>query len=312
MTGTKGQRPLLLATGRTGMALFKFSNFQQLWKTLQVHQEPAYGWVPDPFDERDEGYEFQTTQASKLSISSVNSIDNRKYFKEISSQWHMPSCTANAGADYLEAVDIHTRAKDGAKIEYARESQRDYSRMFLWWNGRNEMDPPRINDDTSGCYNRLIMDVAARFGVPEERYWPYDERRIAPLYRTRPCTRPSLVSYRMARGHTVEAYHGLQASGDALLQQIVQALKVTPGVLFGTALGTEFGGVRDKVLYRPSGSIVGRHAMVICGYDKQKAAFLVRNSHGKDFGMEGYLWMHESYIAWSKSRSFWVCTKGAM
>lgn len=294
------------------MGLLRFTNFFQLWKTIKLQPEFAYGWVPDPYDERDEDHEFETTMAAKGS-SNVHSIDNRAYYKEISNQWHMPSCTANAGADYLEAVDIwHKFHETKRPIEDVRDEQVNYSRMFLWWNGRNEMDPPRIHDEKSGCHNRLIMDVAARFGVPAEKYWPYDEKRMAPHYKPRPVVRPYNTAYRMARPHTIERFHALFGRDDARLEQVVKALKTNPGVLFGTALGDEFGSIGNRVLYVPKGSIVGRHAMVIVGYDRQKAAFRVRNSHGTGFGDQGYCWMHESYVAWSKTKSLWVCTKGAM
>jgi len=298
------------------MGLFKFTDFKHLWQNMRVQQDMAYGWEPDPFDDRDEKYEFDTTRAGQISTAGVSFIDNTRFYKPISNQWHMPSCTANAGADYLEAVDIYDKVKSGVDVDRARAAQPDYSRMFLWWNGRNEMDPPRAHDDKAGCYNRLIMDVAARFGVCPEGHWPYDEERIAPLYRPRPCTRPSLTAFRTARSHTIEAYHALQGSDDKRLEQVVKALNANPGVLFGTALGDDFGTVGDKVLYAPK-TIVGRHAMVAVGYDRSKSAFLVRNSHGTGFGIrdpkyQGYFWMHESYMAWTKTRSLWVCTKGAM
>ena len=298
------------------MGLFHFTNFAHLWQNIKVERDLAYGWEPDPQDDRNETYEFQTTWAAKAS-SSASSIDNSKYYKPISNQWHMPSCTANAGADYLEAVDIYDKIRSGVDIYSAVANQPDYSRMFLWWNGRNEMDPPRIHDEKSGCYNRLIMDVAARFGVPEEKYWPYNEEKLPPLNRERPVVRPSVTAYRMARPHTIERYHALLGKDDARLEQVIKALKANPGVLFGTALGEEFGSVGDKVLRIPK-TTIARHAMVIVGYERSKAAFLVRNSHGLGFGIQenqelrGYFWMHESYVAWSKTKSLWVCTKGAM
>lgn len=295
------------------MGLFSFSSFARLWQTIELQPAAAYGWIPDPYDERDDAYEFDTTRAAKLSTN-VSTIDNSTFFKPISMQSHFPACTANAGADYIEAVDIHDKVKSGVDLVTARAAQPDWSRMFLWANGRNEMDPSKLDDDTSGCFNRLIMDVAARFGVCEEKYWPYDEKVLPPKYLPRPRVRPSITAFRMARPNTIERYHALKAygkNGDDRLEQIVKGLQANPGVLFGTALGPEFGSIGDGVLQIPK-TIVARHALVFCGYDRQKAAFLVRNSHGTGFGFEGYCWMHESYVAWSKTNSLWMCTKGAL
>jgi len=300
------------------MSLFQFK--LDLTSFLRhVQETPNYGWDPDPFDIRDEEHEFETTPANKNYSSSVSSIDNADYFKEMSNQLHLPSCTANAGADFLEAVDVKERVdakvKNGVSfkeaVKQALEEVPNYSRLFLWWNGRNEMDPPRHKDIESGCYNRLIMDIASRFGVCRESLWPYDEKKLPPNWEPRPIVRPSLSAYRDARGHMTASYHAILDDGDKRLEKVVKALQAVPGVLFGTALGTEFGGCGDRVLMKPTVTR-GRHAMVIVGYDRNKSAFKVRNSWGTDFGVDGYCWMHESYVSWRGTKSLWVCTKGVL
>jgi len=292
-------------------------SFASLLKHLQV--QPAYGWVPDPHDERDEDHEFSTTPSSSNYSSSTGAIDNSRFFKPVSNQLHLPSCTANAGADLLEAVDIKGKFSlhlaqnmpDEAAMQAAHAEVSNYSRLFLWWNGRNEMDPPQHKNADSGCHNRLIMDVASRFGVCAEVLWPYNEDRLPPGYEPRTVVRPSLSAYRNARGRMTSSYHAITGGGDERLDKIVKALQATPGVLFGTALGPDFGGVGANVAMRPS-TISGRHAMVIVAWDPARKAFKVRNSWGTLFGVDGYCWMHEGYIAWSGSSSFWVCTRGVL
>lgn len=296
----------------------KFSkDFFTFKRNILVAQN--YGWEPDPFDQRDEDHEFGTTQADKNYSSSVSEIDRSNLYKAISAQLHLPSCTANAGADYLEAVDVLDRVRSKTKngmdekqaIGEALAEVPHYSRLFLWWNGRNEMDPPRHKDIDSGCYNRLIMDIASRFGVCREKLWPYDENVLPPNNEPRPIVRPSLSAYRDARGHMTSSYHAILDHGDVRLEKIVKAIQATPGVMFGTGIGPSFGDCEDKVIHKPQYTN-GRHAMVIVGYDRNKSAFKVRNSWGKDFGVNGYCWMHEDYIAWRGTNSFWVCTKGVL
>jgi len=285
-----------------------------------VEGEPMhYGWLPDPLDERDEDYEFCTTQAYRNYSSNISSIDNTKFFKEVSNQLHLPSCTANAGCDLLEAVEIHDCCKNlldmGHKVEKALEASHkgtpDFSRLFAWWNGRNALDPPQHKNIKSGCYNRLIMDSFARFGVPREQIWPYNEDVLPPLYEKRPIVRPSVSAYREARGHMVNSYHALLGRGDERIEQVIKALQGTPGVLFGTIIGKGFGHVGADVAYTPTTKL-GGHAMVIVGYNKAKQAFLARNSWSKRFGVNGYFWMHESYLAWTGTRGLWVITKGVL
>jgi C1A family cysteine protease len=44
-------------------------------------------------------------------------------------------------------------------------------------------------------------------------------------------------------------------------------------------------------------SQLGGHAVIAVGYDQSKEAFLVRNSWGDTWGIGGYCWMPEDYLA---------------
>lgn len=313
----KARPRAFLSPQENAMPLFSLFDFSQLIQQLMVR--PAYGWEPDPTDERDGDFEFGATPAATNRPRSCSEIDNSHFFKPTSNQLHLPSCSPNAGADLFEAVDIQhkylTYMAKGMSHEKALAAAQaevnDLSRLFLWWNARNAMDPPMHKNDESGTYNRLVMDVASRFGVCIESTWPYNEDRLPPRYEPRTIVRPSLSAYRNARGHMTSSYHSILSDGYCRLERIIQALHATPGVLFGTVLGPDFPRATSEVLRIPKEK-KGRHAMVIVGYSRAKQAFKVRNSWGRQFGAGGYCWLHEDYIAWRNSRSFWVCTKGVL
>jgi hypothetical protein len=230
--------------------------------------------------------------ASPLASSPVASdlVDNSPYFKDISDQFNLPACVANAAADMMEAATVIDKVKGGMALQQARASTPDLSRMFIWWNARNEMDPPQVNNPNSGTFNRLAMDVLSRFGVPSEARWPYN-----PLKAT---TRPSIMSYREAFPNRFDAFYNIDGSGDDRLRAIVQALNTKHNVIFGTALAASFLQHKTGVVNRPGthDSIIGRHAMVICGWDPAKQAFKVRNSWSPNWGEAGYFWMHTDYV----------------
>lgn len=230
--------------------------------------------------------------------------DNSEYFLDISSQLNLPACAANSGADMLEAASVIEKVKSGMSLLAAKASTPNLSRMFLWWNARNEMVSNATGDAGSGTYNRLIMDVASRHGVCSEATWPYDPSKAT--------TRPSIAAYREAFSHRFDDFYNIDTKDDALLSDIVKVLKSTRNVMFGTLVVKPFDSYTTGVVGRPSPTDVrlGRHAMIICGYSSQLKAFLIRNSWGPDWGVNGYGWMSEDYITWAETFGFWVPTKG--
>jgi C1A family cysteine protease len=57
--------------------------------------------------------------------------------------------------------------------------------------------------------------------------------------------------------------------------------------------------------------LLGGHAVVAIGYDISLKKFpiemvKVRNSWGKDWGLNGYFWMPMKFLTSSKTNDFWV------
>jgi C1A family cysteine protease len=69
----------------------------------------------------------------------------------------------------------------------------------------------------------------------------------------------------------------------------------------------------DGMMPYPSGSVLGGHAVLVCGYEKREGVngldlyFRVRNSWGDSWGEAGYFWMPFDYLANPRlSQDFWV------
>lgn len=267
---------------------------------MQLRVVRAWGWIEDPSDGAEDDWPFEQSQMDKLTIS-AGAIDNSQYFKPISEQLWLPACVGNATADSWEAATVVDLVAQGKSLAEALAAVPDLSRMFPWWNARNMMDPPKHLDATSGTYNRLAMASLAMFGCPPESWWPYDPQLAT--------TRPSIMAFRQARRYTSGNFYAINTdNADKRLEQIIKALKSKQNVVFGTALPTDFSSYDNGVIRRPR-LTRGRHAMVICGYNG-KDAFKIRNSWGKDWGENGYGWIHEDYVAWHSTKSLWVPTKG--
>ncbi|MGD9594342.1 MAG: cysteine protease, partial [Methanothrix sp.] len=136
-------------------------------KSKNGEKTKGMGWRPELPDFRD--YTFQTKEVadilgplklSKVAVSTLpTSVDLKKWFPPIEDQGDLGSCTANAGVGVFEYFE---RRAFGEHI--------DASRLFLYKVTRNLMQE---SGDT-GAYIRTTMGAMALFGVPPERYWPYD------------------------------------------------------------------------------------------------------------------------------------------
>lgn len=258
-----------------------------------------YGWIEDPPDSRD--LKLSATRIGSLSGSVQDEMDNSHLFRPISNQSSHPSCQSNATADAWESAEIVQRVDQGKSVAQAISETPDLSRMFIWFNARQLMDPPRGYDATSGCYNRLAMDVIHRHGVCTEARWPYIAENAA--------KRPSIMAYREAFYHRSSGFYAIPETGNERHDLIRIAVANQHSVVFGTALGEEWRTYKSGVLPAPTGKTIASHAMVIVGWSKSRNAYRVRNSHGTRFGENGYLWMSRGYICdYEYTRSLWVPT----
>ena len=266
------------------------------------------GWEHDCSDERDA--EFSIHNSPLASTKPVGDCDNRPSFLEVSDQYDMPSCTANAGADALEAAIVHALVENGMSLEEAKKVVPNLSRMFAWYWGRSFMSPSQASNAESGCFNRLIMEVISRFGLPPEILWPYDKQNIAPYNKPRPIVRPSISAQRGAVKYRSSKFYNIPSTNKAqLIAGIDMALGAGHNVVWGTVVGTNFTQYEGGVITVPKDQ-VGGHAMVLCG--KKGGAYWNRNSWSKDWGLGGYCLVSPELITWNGSSSFWVLVPEAV
>lgn len=223
----------------------------------------------------------------------VENPDLRKYFKEISNQYQLSSCSANACIDSIESMIAKKDNVDPVHVP-------DLSRLFDYWNARNLETPPCADKD-DGSRIRLCFDSVARYGVPTEAIYPYDVSKVN--------VRPTLLSYREAIKNRISAFYRISTTGATRIGQMKQALSAGNPIVFGTKVADSFRYVRDdSVIQVPLGGFIGAHAMVACGWDESKQAFCVRNSWGTDFGANGYCYMSKEYLMADFTRDLWVAT----
>lgn len=266
----------------------------ELHNVAKVRIAPRFGWTPDICSESD----WQLNKTSVASQNICKEVDLTAYFRPISDQMQWSSCTANAVCDVWEAHRAIEFADRGVGVTDAVSSVPDFSRMFAWWNGRNAMDPPQGRYDT-GCYNRLVVDSIARFGVPTEAAWPYIAANVT--------RRPSLLAYKEAVNYRGNSYYAIGEVGPARIEMLCRALTARRPVVFGCWIDNSFMKYQRGTIWQRTGVAVGGHAMAIVGYSLSRKAFKVRNSWSTYWGEDGYCWISEAHMSSDECNSFWCC-----
>ena len=254
----------------------------------------ADGGMRDASDHDD--YKFEDNKAAIAALgglvadpgSEVNGIlDLRKWCSPVEDQGHLGSCVANATVGSLEFLQI----RNGLPLN-------DLSRLFIYYNARLMHQDQDVDE---GSYIRLAMGTLSSLGTCSESKWPYDVTKVF--------VRPSWGSYREAFVNKIGSYYRI-TDGAGRDDQIVEALKAQHPVVFGTVVDQEFMNYKGGVMPMPKSTRVnaGGHAMLICGFDRNRQCWLVRNSWSKYWGEGGYCWIPWAYFDASPTNDLWVPT----
>ena len=243
-----------------------------------------FGWVRDIPDQRDFRYEPPPLLAEALPAKT----DLRAGFPACYNQGELGSCTANAIAGALQFLE----RKEGSPHAIMP------SRLFIYYNERALEGT--IDSDSGAQIRDGIKSVAKRGFCPEE-LWPYDIGKFA--------DKPPERCYRAALKDRVSQYLRLDHVGALPL---LTCLASGYPFVFGFSVYESFESPSVRAtgvvpMPRLGERVLGGHAVVACGYDQKAGRFIVRNSWGSRWGMDGYFTMPYAYLTNSfLSADFWT------
>lgn len=180
------------------------------------------------------------------------------------------SCTANAIAsglgEYLQITKTGTFTP--------------LSRLFLYY---QERAMEGTIDQDAGAQIRDGMQVFQQMGVCPETDDPYDVSKFT--------LAPSEQAVTDAAQHKISAYHRVTGI-DGVQTALSQGSPVVTGIQVYESFESDMVASTGIVPAPESGEQgLGGHAVLIVGYDTPKQWFIVRNSWGANWGVQGYFYL---------------------
>ena len=247
------------------------------------HTIKRYGWIPDLPDNRDHLYAAPIANLAALPAKA----DLRGTCPPVYDQGELGSCTANAIAAAVQFDLIRQVAKDPFPP----------SRLFIYYNER--VIEGTAGTDSGAMIRDGIKSVASQ-GNAHEVKWPYLVNEFA--------VQPPPNVYAEALLHTAVLYQRVVAD----LGQMKGCLASGFPFVFGFSVYESFESAdvaRSGNVPMPAAQekLIGGHAVMAVGYDDASQRFIVRNSWGDGWGIEGYFTMPYTYLTQSNlSDDFWT------
>lgn len=248
-----------------------------------IHQIQRYGWIHDLPDHRDYQFAAPTAMLAHLPIK----VDMRDHCPKVYDQGQLGSCTANAIGGAME-------------FDFFKEKVKDVftpSRLFIYYNER--VIENTVESDSGAQIRDGIKSVAAQ-GAPHESSWPYDIAKFK--------EKPSPGAYDDALKHKATEYQRLVQT----TSQMKGCLAAGNPFVFGFTVYSSFESAEvaktGRVPMPGSGeAVLGGHAVLAVGYDDAEQRFIVRNSWGTGWGMQGYFTIPYAYLTDTHLASdFWT------
>lgn len=199
-------------------------------------------------------------------------VDLREWDSLVEDQYDLGSCVGNAITNAYELQ---------VKRLYPDEFV-ELSRLFVYYNAR--LIEGTVNEDAGATIRNGVKGVS-KFGVCTEKLWPYAIHMFDDM--------PTKECYKDAEKRKIPKYWSLKN-----VDEIVSANNDNYPVVVGVTLYIKFAFLSESnyVIEKESDEdFFGYHAVTIVGYDLDKQMFLVKNSFGNLWGMNGYFLMPFDY-----------------
>ncbi len=229
----------------------------------------------DPQREDESVYTPQSTE--------ITDIDLSPWFRAAKNQGPLGACVAFATGSIFEY--IHNLKQGNV------DTDMDVSELFHYYNIRN--DNQKYLD--AGGLRSKAGEVLEKTGITLEKEWPYIPQRFA--------EKPPVHAYRDAISKRIEKHYVVAIDKEVLINTLHDGYPISIGIPVYENFLSAPGENRISYLDKSEGRRRGGHALVIVGYKSDYdnngtgvEAFKIRNSWGKSWGEDGYIWLGADYL----------------
>lgn len=237
-----------------------------------IRNTSKYGWKRDLPDKRD--LKFKTIMPVK---KLPEKVDLRPFCpKKVYDQKNIGACTACAVA---------------AAIEFDRIKQKlnpifTPSRLFIYYNTR--ILEGTVQED-AGASLRDTMKSVSSYGAPSEILWPYIESKFM--------QKPSSQAYKDGLRHKILKYMSVEQTLAHIKGCLVEGYPIVLGISIYESFETpEI--TKSGIIPMPKAdeTLLGGHAIFLCGFNDKTKTYLGRNSWGQKWGQAGHFEIPYDYI----------------
>lgn len=214
-------------------------------------------------------------------------IDLRRFCSPVENQGLEGSCSGHAAAgavEFLELMELRLKAMQGPLVY-----QSDFvkvSRNFIYY---GERAIEGTQDLDSGVTTLLdACSVLTQQGVCRESLWPYDPNNVF--------LRPSDEAFQDASLHKVPSYYSLDR-GYQLKHCLWSGFPFMLGFqVFESFMSQQVSLTGVMPMPEAGEKVIGGHAVLAVGYDDARDCFIIKNSWGNAWGIDGYFHMPYEFV----------------
>jgi C1A family cysteine protease len=206
-------------------------------------------------------------------------VDLRSKMPPIYDQGQLGSCTANAlcGLIGYDKPTIHG------------------SRLFVYYNERV------LENDVSHDSGTTLADgikCLQKYGVCQETSWPYIISKFA--------VRPPSSCYTEGVQHVALQVRNIKNDLNTMKTSLANGYPFVVGIQVYSSFESLYVRKTGNVpMPSPTDKYLGGHAIVCVGYDDTKKVWIMRNSWGSSWGINGYFYLPYAYLTSNLASDLW-------
>lgn len=246
-----------------------------LGRLINIKIERKFNLKGSPIDLRD----WQFGKIVRSAVSTPSSYNIQKYCGPVRDQLTSGFCHSFAGA---EVKNIQEALETGGVYDMSPLALAKEVKKIDSFHG----------DEGSDLLS--VCKALQKAGTCKEVFYPFENYKIGSLN----------FPENYSGTKNPYFYRVLNYARVATVPEMKQAIVMNKPVIFAVNVAQSIYDTKEyvKLPYGQGNMIIGFHAMVIVGhddnkvYDGQKGHFLIKNSWGTDWGMDGYAWFPYSYF----------------